>query len=385
MLLKKYRVFFFIDSFRVGGMHKQILYLLKYLNKKEFEPIICISSSRGGLSSEFIQSGCKMIDLKWKRSMDVSLIPRLVKALYSENPDIVFITEAQNLIYFKVARIFWFKRKFAQIGSYRALTFWYNSKNSFYKNLDTIASRLLYASSDKVVVNSQAMKDHYSKIVKIKKDKEIAVIYNGFDSNYSITKSPEELRKDLMIEHNEIVIIIIARLDPWKDFQTLFEAAKLVIKQKQDLRFIILGDGILRESLKMSLSQFGIQENFIMLGERVDAYNYLNFADISILSTYGEGFSNSLMESMALGKPVIASDIGGNSETIGKDGVSGYLVPPRSPEMMAEVLLLLANNKYLRERIGKNGKVHILNLCSMDKFITSFESLFRDAVKSLNN
>jgi glycosyltransferase involved in cell wall biosynthesis len=381
--MKKLRVFFFIDSFRVGGMHKQILYLLKYLNRQEFEPVICISSSNGGLSSEYVQSGCKIIDLKWKRSMDVSMVPRLVKALYSVNPDIVFITEAQNLIYFRIARMFWYKRKFAQVGSFRALTFWFTSKNVIHKILDNIVSRWLYASSDKVVVNSNAMKDHYSTILKIKNDKEIAVIFNGFDPDFSITKSPEVLRNELMIGSTEIVIIMIARLDPWKDFKTFFKAAKIVLEQKEDIRFIILGDGILKESLKMDLLYLGIQKKFIMLGERVDIYNYLNLSDIAILSTFGEGFSNSLMESMALGKPVIATDVGGNSETLGKNGVSGYLIPPASPEFMADKLLLLAENKSLREEIGKNGKLHILNLCGMDKFILAYESLFRDSAKSV--
>ena len=178
----KIKILFFIDSFRIGGMHRQILYLIKHLNRENFEPIMCTSSSNGGLRGEYEKTGCKLLDLGWKKPLDPATVYRLIKILYSQKPDIVFVCEAQNLFYYRIAKLFWLK-KTVQIGSFRALTFWKGHLNKRYRSIDNLFSRWLYSSSDSVVVNSFALKDHYSKIININPQNPIKTIHNGSDFN----------------------------------------------------------------------------------------------------------------------------------------------------------------------------------------------------------
>jgi len=380
MQTNRIKVFFYIDSFRIGGMHRQVLYLVKHMNKEIFEPIMCTSNSDGGLLGEYEKVGCKLIDLGWKRTIDFAYEIKLVKILYSVKPDIVFISEAQNLFYFRIAKFFWFK-KIIQIGSFRAMTFWKGHLNKFYHIIDTLFSKWLYLSSDCVVVNSYAMKNHYSSILKIKPNNPIKVIYNGSDFDFAVTKSSETIRNEINIAVDEFVIIMIARLDPWKDFVTLFEAAKIVIAVDKKAKFVIVGDGELRYSLEQMIEEMDLKNNIQLLYEKKDIFNYLNSTDISVLSTNGEGFSNSILESMAMGKPIIATNVGGNSELLGANEF-GILVDPKSSIMLADAIIELIKDENKRKDLGKNARERIFELCNIEKLIHSYEELF---IERLNN
>jgi len=383
MLSDKIKVFFFIDSFRIGGMHRQVLYLVKHLNKDTFEPMVCTQIFIGSLLGEFELTGCKLFDLRWKRKFDLATIYRLIKILKVEKPDIVFITEAQNLFYYRVAKIFW-RRQVIQIGSFRALTFWKGHLKKIYQPIDNFFSRWLVATSDHVVVNSVAMKNHYLKIVKTKSVKSpIKVIYNGSDFNFAVTRSKVEIRKELNIGPDEIAVIMVARLDPWKDFYTLLEAAKIVIKTDPTTKFLLIGDGMLKHSLEQLIVKMNLKENVFLLGERNDVYNYINTGDILVLSTHGEGFSNSILESMAYCKPVIATNVGGNAELLGSKSEFGLLVPPKSPGLLANAILVLTRDEALRTKMGKSAREHILQLCDIKKYILAYEDLFLRSLKKI--
>jgi glycosyltransferase involved in cell wall biosynthesis len=376
---KKIKLFIYIDSFRIGGMHRQILFLVKHINKELFEPIVCVSIDEGGLMVDFKNSGSKLISLGWRGRFDLGMAIRLSKVLQNVQPDIVFITEAQNLVYFKLAKLFWWK-SVVQIGSFRALTFWLGPDKKKFHFIDNLFSKWLYNSSDYITTNSNALNSHYSNIGNVKKNKPIQTIYNGSDFKFEITKFQDEIRKELGISANEVVIIMIARLDPWKDFTTLFEAARIAIDRELNIKFVVVGDGELREFLEQKILQLNLHNKVLLIGEKKDIYNYHNLADISILSTNGEGFSNSILEAMAFGKPVIVTDVGGNSELIGESGKSGVLVPSKSPEILADEIVKLAINKNIRDEMGKSAKVRIHQLCDVTNYVNSYESLFIEAM-----
>lgn len=371
MSSKRIKLFIYIDSLRIGGMHRQMLYLAKHLNKDDFEVLICTQHLTGGFLSEFEQTGCKLFDLGWRRKLDLSIILRLVNVLEIESPDIIFITEAQNLFYYRLARLFW-HRKVVQIGSFRAMTFWKGHLKKYYQPLDNFFSRWLLRSSDYVVVNSIAMKNHYSRFIKQKTGSSIEVIYNGSDFSFPITRSATEIRQELNLSESDFVIIMVARLDPWKDFITLLDAAKIVVNSDTRAKFLLVGDGELKNALEQTILHMNLQDNVLLTGEKKDVFNYINAAEVSVLSTFGEGFSNSLMESMALGKPVVATYVGGNPEVLGKAGI---LVSPKSPELFADAILGLMRDEVVRNDIGKLAKERVLQLCGVEKYISSFESL----------
>lgn len=379
-MTKRIKIIFFIDSLKIGGMHKQILYIVKHLNKDVFEPVMCTQIPIGGLREDFEKVGCKLFDLGWKRKYDLSTISRLIKILDQERPDIIFITEPQPLFYYQIARLFW-HRKVVQIGSFRALTFWKGHLKKYYRLIDNIFSRWLYYSSECVVVNSLAMKDNYSQKIKINPTNPLRVIYNGSDFDFPITRSTMEIRKELKIGINEIMIIMVARLDPWKDYDTLLESAKIIIEFNRTVKLFLIGNGMLKKRLEQKIIQMKLQKNVFLIGEKKDIYNYINTADISVLSTNGEGFSNSILESMALCKPVIATDVGSNNELLGISGESGFIITPKSPKIFADKIVELINDKNKRHKMGELAKIRIHKICDIKNYITSYQDLFLESMK----
>lgn len=377
----KIKIFIFIDSYRIGGMHRQMLFLVKHINKEIFEPIVCVSYKGGGLEDDFKNTGAELISLDWKGRFDLGMAIRLSKVLKNVQPDIVFITEAQNLVYFKLAKLFWWK-SVVQVGSFRALTFWLGPDKKKFHFIDNLFSKWLYNSSDIITTNSNALNNHYSNIVSIKKNKPIQTIYNGSDFKFEITRSKFEIRNELNISIDETVIIMVSRLDPWKDFDTLFKAAIAVLKENNNVTFILVGDGKLKDDLTFKIEEANLNKNILLIGEKKDVFNYLSASDISILSTNGEGFSNSILESMAFSKPVIATGVGGNVELISESEEFGLLVQPKSSEMLYNAIIKLLNDKTKCLEIGIAGKNRIYELCNINNYINSYENLFITSVKN---
>lgn len=380
----KIKVFIFIDSYRIGGMHRQMLFLVKHINKEIFEPIVCVSFEGGDLEDDFKKSGAELISLNWKGRFDLGMAMRLSKVLKNVQPDIVFITEAQNLVYFKLAKLFWWKSA-VQIGSFRALTFWLGPDKKKFHFIDNFFSKWLYNSSDIITTNSNALNKHYSNIVSVRKNNPIQTIYNGSNFDFEITKSKVEIRNELNISLDDIIIIMVARLDPWKDFDTLFDAAIEVLKENSNVKFILVGDGKLKDDLIFKIKEANLTEKILLIGEKKDVFNYLSASDISILSTNGEGFSNSILESMAFSKPIIATRVGGNVELIGESEEFGILVPPKSSAALCDAIIKLISDEKKCIEMGVAGKNRIYELCNINKYINSYENLFRSCVLNKKN
>ena len=366
----------------IGGMHRQVLYLAKHLNRAVFEPVICTqNSSAGGLREEFERSGCRLIDMKRnstperKKKFDPSLAFRLLNVLKAEKPHIILLNAAPNLFYFRIAMLF-NHNKIIQIGSFRALTFWKGNLKMIYKPLDNFFARWLYASSKCTIVNSIALKDHYSKLVWARAKKPIKVIYNGSDFNFVASRPAATIRQELNMKLSDVAIIMVARLDPWKDFETLFETAKIVIDKNKRAKFFIIGGGKLKSSLEQKSIQMGLKDHFMLIGEKRDIFSYINFCDISVLSTHGEGCSNAIIESMAFGKPVIATAVGGNPELLRDGKQFGVLIPPKSPSEFADAILFLIEDENKRKEMGKAAKERIEKLCSLKNYVSLYEELF---------
>lgn len=373
------KVLFFIDSFRIGGMHKQVLYLAKHLDRKKFDVIICAQSSAGGLLADYERSGARILTLHWTRRLEIAVFARFIRLLRKERPHIVFITAPQTLFYYRISRLF-YNGNTIQIGSFRAMNFWQGHLGIFYKPIDYLLSIWMILTSKEISVNSNTMRETYIRYLSFISKKRIRVIYNGSDFNFPVKVSAATLRKELGIKDTEVVIVMIARLDPWKDFDTLLESAVIVTKSYDYVKFLLIGEGELRTCIEDRITQLSLNKNVFLLGEKKDIYDYINLSDISILSTNGEGFSNSILESMAFSKPVIATDVGGNAELLGRSGNEGFLVPPQSPQILAEIIGRLVVDQLLRKEIGTKARERIHRICDINLFTSTYAELFEQSI-----
>ena len=209
--------------------------------------------------------------------------------------------------------------------------------------------------ADKIVTPSNYLKGIISNWgVDVEK---ITVIYNAFDfKGLSVGKSV--LRHKLGVAGT--AIISAGRLVPWKGFFVLIEAFAEVKKEIHDAVLYIAGEGPLRAELDKKSADCGISESVIFLGKvpQITLFEYLKAADIFVLNTDYEGFSHQLLETMALGTPIITTPVGGNIELI-EGGKTGILVNYNDKLKIADSVTTLVRDPVLAETISRNAKVKV--------------------------
>lgn len=169
------------------------------------------------------------------------------------------------------------------------------------------------------------------------------------------------LKKELGISEQSIHVVYIGQIYPPKGVHHLLEAVALLKEACPEIRLYLVGDPILKEyehyleELRRIIDRHGIAKNVIFTGWRTDALRIVSVMDILVHPSLSEGFGRAVLEGMALGKPVVASRVGGIREII-KDGINGLLVDPGQPQMIADKLRLLVRNSVLRESLGREAR-----------------------------
>ena len=191
-------------------------------------------------------------------------------------------------------------------------------------------------------------------------------IHNGIDlSRVRATRSAGEVRRELGIAADALVIGTAGRLVPVKAQASLLQAARLVREQRRDARFVIAGDGPLRDDLIRTARALGIAGECVFTGSRADIYDVMAAMDVFVLPSLHEGIPMALLEAMALRRPVVASAVGGMVEII-DDRSNGLLVAPRDERGLASACLALAADPDLARGLGETARQTVEKRFSQD-------------------
>jgi glycosyltransferase involved in cell wall biosynthesis len=187
------------------------------------------------------------------------------------------------------------------------------------------------------------------------------ILYNGIEQKFirklSNKENKEKRKASLGLELDSTVLISVANLVPYKDYFSVLKALKLLKEKDYLFYYIILGEGPLRGKIENTIKNFGLKHNVQLEGNVKNVNEYLGIADIFLHSSRGEGCSNAILEAMAAGLPVIASNTGGTSEIVTKD--NGLLFEYTNVAQLEESLQLLLNDKQKMENLGENSS-HII-------------------------
>jgi len=224
--------------------------------------------------------------------------------------------------------------------------------------------RASYAAAHRVVANSHAAADRLR--AEGVEDGKILVIPNGIDPD-----AFEPHRYSNAPRH----IMMIACLREEKRIDVLVRAMPRILARYPDARLTLAGDGTCRDSLMELVQELGVRDRVAFLGHREDVPALLQEADVFVLPSRSEAFPNSIMEAMAAGVPVIASDVGGIPELV-RDGVTGRLVPPGDVDALANALLALLDNPRQVEEFGRAGRGTIQQTYSFDRMVEQFQTLY---------
>ncbi len=210
------------------------------------------------------------------------------------------------------------------------------------------------------------------------------IIRGGIDvSNPSVTTnlsmSWHDLCRTFGIEDSQVgtvryVIGTVANLRKEKDYPTFIMAAQQILQKRNDIRFISVGEGNLRGELEKLVRQLGIQNFFFFLGFQENILDIIKSMDVFVLSSMTEGLPTAILEAMSLGKPVVATSVGGVPELV-RAGENGFLVPAGDYMALASSILTLLNSASLRERFGQRSRQIVMREFSIEQATRQTEDL----------
>lgn len=206
----------------------------------------------------------------------------------------------------------------------------------------------------------------------------ISTIYNGVElANYDAGKEAmEKARKKLGIENHAFVVGNVCLLRPEKDVFMFLKALSALNKDIQDLTILVVGDGETRDRLEAFAKKLGISERTIFTGYVNDIRPYVQAMDIACLTPKeNEGLSNVILEEMAMGKAVIATDCGGNAELV-LDGVTGFVVTPGDSEALARAVMELYRDQDRRKVMGQQSRSRVEKYFTIEQMINTHEKFY---------
>ncbi|SPP99523.1 Glycosyltransferase, WbnK-like family [Candidatus Sulfobium mesophilum] len=361
-----------------GGAEKQLLLLAASLNKDLFRPIIVqlITAPMTSVSIGKIDD-VEFIHLPTERFYSLSGLRQIARLSSMARGKSVSIIHT----FFEKAEVMgWLAKRLSGVP------IWVTSRRDLGFKRKKVYDRIFkLASKDctSCIANCQAIKCQVIEKENIDPDK-VGVIYNGLDTApFEHSLNGAAFRKEIGVDSNTPLIGMVANLNfEIKGHQYFIEAAKRVQVKISKAQFVLVGDGQLRSRYEEMVRSLGMQGSVHFLGKRDDVAEILSQLDVSVLCSTSEGFSNVILESMAAGKPVVATNIGGNSEMV-VAGVTGYLVPPADSGSLAEAVASLLNDPDMRRRMGENAKKQVADLFSIPAMVEGYEHLYRSLVTEL--
>lgn len=334
----KKNILYFGRTMGLGGTENVILQLCN-LMKDDNKVVVC---SSGGINEEKLKDmGIKhytIPDIEKKSVKDIAYILKILLKIIKDE-EINIIHTHHRMAAFYTTLISYFKK----------ITFINTAHNTF-KN-KKILTKFSYRKA-KIIAVGEKVKENLCDYYKLNKDN-IVVIYNGiepFNGKIEINDVINNFKKS-----GNFVVGNFGRLSEQKGMNYFIEAASLILEKHKNVKFIIVGDGPLKNELKNLIIQKNIEEHVILLGYRKDVQNIMSQIDFVVLSSLWEGLPLTPIEAFSVSKPVIATSVDGTVEIV-EDKVNGILVEPKSPEALSKSIEFLLNNPEKIKEYGNNAK-----------------------------
>lgn len=357
-----FRLVLAIGELEVGGTQRQMLELAKRIDRNQFAPeVLCLSRSLA-FAGEFAQVGIPVEVVEKKFRYDFSVISRL-KA---------FLQGTDFLITFGFTANVWCRVAARWAGVPVVVSSVRTSSEE--SLLIDFVNRALVPFTDHYIANSNAAGGYLRKIgVAAEK---CSIIVNGFDLERitTVKDEPEAVRCSLDISESSFCVGMVSRLSPEKNVESYLRIAQAFCQTCPDAVFVVVGDGPEAERLKHLALEWKLGSNLRWLGERNDVPRLLRCFDIVMLTSLREGLSNTLLEYMAAGLPIVASNVGGNAEVI-DHGKTGFLFSVNDTGQAVRHLERLRGDRDFCLRLGQQARLEVASRFAMPQIIARTQEL----------
>jgi glycosyltransferase involved in cell wall biosynthesis len=211
-----------------------------------------------------------------------------------------------------------------------------------------------------------------------KREKSVT-IYSGIELNRFVPVSEEEkdrLRERWGLGREAPVVGIVSKLWEGKGHSILIQAFRDIQEEIPDARMVIVGEGYLKDRLAQQVRQLGLGTSVLFTGFVGDPAQIIATLDVAVLPSFFEGMGRVLLEAMAMGKPVVATRVGGIPDLV-ENGVNGFLVSPGSVPELRDAVLRLLKDRGLSARMGRLGKNRVTETFGADRMVRSIEQVYR--------
>jgi glycosyltransferase involved in cell wall biosynthesis len=338
------KVLFVINQLESGGAEQQLIALCEGLCRRGHETEVISIYSRLDLRDRLdkIDVPITVVHKYWKT--DLTLVWRLRRLIMRINPELVHA-------YLPAACLFTALTKWLGVGvpliqAERLVNNW---RSGWRIVLDNLARKRV----DLITCNAEAIRTYLIEVEHVLPEK-TALIYNGLVPARRTRPdevSIEAARRDIGAPEGACIVICVANFFPDKQHQILLEAFSRAREEVPELFLVLVGQGPLDRKIRRSIRQMGLDGVSRIITDRLDPLPLLCATDVAALTSSREGCSNALMEAMAMGLPVVASEAGGNGELV-VDGQGGVVCRVWEISAFAKALVELAQNPSLRYRMG---------------------------------
>ena len=243
-----------------------------------------------------------------------------------------------------------------------------------------LAKSLAFKLTDSFIFTSEYDQEIGVKLDNIPLNKSKVIAY-GLDTNkFSQTQLQRDtirvdIREKLQIPQNNIVIASAGRLVAQKAQSDLIKAANIVCSKHDNVTFVLVGEGSLRNQLEIQVENQGLSEKFLLPGFVNNIEEFLSGVDIFTMSSLFEGLCYAVVEAAAMSVPVVATAVGGMRYSVA-DNETGFLVEPRNPEKLAEKINFLLDNPDIAQQMGEKGRTRFIKLFTLERMISETEALY---------
>lgn len=362
----------FLTNFAIGGTERQFVYIAKGIDKKRFNVQVGCLARRGEFlkdleASNFSVSEYRITSLfspgmllsQWRFARDLRRRGiRLVHA-YGFYPNVFSVPAAHLAGCITIASV---RDTGAFSNRVKLKTLWQKT-----------ACRL----ADRVIANSSAVRNW---LISIGLDENnIDVIPNGIKVEELPQRSPDfPIRRGFGLDPSVPLIAVVSRLDPRKGIEYFLQGAATLAARFPAAQFLVVGPALrpeYRSSLERLARNLNLTEKVRFTGERNDVRQLLKEIDLAVLPSLSEGFSNSLLEAMAAGLPVVATDVGGNPEIV-ENGKTGFLVRPNDAQAIGDAMAGILGSPEIARRFGEAGFRRVAERFSIATTVRKTEDLY---------